>query len=57
MKYKTLILFVIVFVMLILVACSNNSILTNVDESSEKSTGKIYLYGEQHGVEKILEKE
>lgn len=41
----------------VLVACSVRNAPVDTGTPLEKSTGKIYLYGEQHGVEKILEKE
>lgn len=40
-----------------LAACSKNTASIDTDTSSINSTGQIYLYGELHGDEKILEKE
>ncbi len=58
MKNRKFVLFALMMVLLIaLVACSNNSATVNKPVSSVKHTGKIYLYGEEHGVEKILDKE
>jgi len=57
MKNKGIIIFIAVSMMLTLVACSQSNTSNNADISSNKSTGRIYLYGEQHGNEKILEKE
>ncbi|WP_040582179.1 hypothetical protein [Sedimentibacter sp. B4] len=41
----------------VLAACSVRNAPVDTGTPLDKSTGKIYLYGEQHGVEKILEKE
>jgi len=38
-------------------ACSENSAVNVETESSSKSSKKIYLYGEKHGVKKIMDKE
>ncbi|MFA9466665.1 MAG: hypothetical protein ACERKN_20580 [Velocimicrobium sp.] len=58
MKNRRFILFALTLVLLIaLVACSDNSTSVNKPVSSSKHSGKIYLYGEEHGVEKILDKE
>jgi len=38
-------------------ACSNKPSQAEIPESPSQSQGQIYLYGEQHGVEKILNKE
>lgn len=43
--------------MLLFGACSGGSIKKEVEITTTPSTGKIYLYGEFHDVEKILEKE
>ncbi len=40
-----------------LAACSDNSKPINEPTSSSQPSGQIYLYGEQHGVEKLLDKE
>ncbi len=48
---------VMIFMMFILSACAK-PVMTNKMASKEgKSTGEIYLYGEVHGVAKILDKE
>lgn len=39
------------------VACSDSTKLVDTATSTNQSTGHIYLYGEHHGVEKILKKE
>lgn len=68
MKNLKIFMFVIsLFVMLVLTACQAKLPVDSVTPSEkppvdsvvilEKSTGQIYLYGEQHGVEKIFEKE
>lgn len=41
----------------VLTACSNGSRIIDIDTSTNISGGQIYLYGEQHGEEKILRKE
>lgn len=43
--------------LVILAACSNGTILDDTAMSSEQSTGEIYLYGEVHNMEKILEEQ
>ena len=58
MKNRKIFMFSVALIMLLaLVACSDS--ITPVDKatSSAQSTGQIYLYGENHGEEKILEKE
>lgn len=51
-------MFTMALIMLVtLVACSDSTTPVDKTMSSDQSTGQIYLYGEQHGVEKILEKE
>lgn len=57
MKNKSLFIFVLISVMLTLVACSKSTTWVDTSKTSEKLGGQIYLYGEYHGVEKILEKE
>jgi len=57
MRNKRLLIFAAAFIILALVGCSSRTAFIDKPISSEKSTGKIYLYGESHGVEKILEKE
>lgn len=43
--------------LLVLAACSGGNTAVDTDMLSDKSSGWIYLYGEHHGVEEILEKE
>lgn len=58
MKNRKLFMFAISLIMVVsLVACSDSTTPVDTNNSSDQSTGKIYLYGEHHGVEKILEKE
>lgn len=58
MKNIKVFMFVAAFIMLsVLTACTVNNLPIDTITPSDKSTGQIYLYGEQHGVEKILEKE
>lgn len=58
MKNTKLFIFAMALIILITsVACSDSTTLVDTDTSTDKSIGKIYLYGEHHGVEKILEKE
>ena len=45
---KAILLFFIVLSMLIAATCNSN------DSNKEKSKGKIFLYGETHGVERIF---
>lgn len=65
-KLKVIIFAISLAIMLVLGACSNKvpiDTVTPMDDKPkleaplEKSTGKIYLYGEEHSIEKILEKE
>ena len=58
MRYKRFFTLAILFVSLLtLVACSNTTSTVNKTEPSKKLTGEIYLYGEQHAVDEILDKE
>lgn len=58
MKNTRFFIFVLALIMLVVfVACSYNTTLVDIDADSDQSTGQIYLYGEHHGVKKILEKE
>ncbi len=62
MKKTRFFMFAVALIMLsTLVACSNSTATVDAatpsEQFPEQSTGQIYLYGEQHGVEKILEKE
>jgi hypothetical protein len=47
----------VLVLLLALTACSDNPAPINKPASSSQPSGQIYLYGEQHGVEKILDKE
>lgn len=53
---KSRIIFVLAMV-LVLSACSNNTTQRDIPVKPSQSSGHIYLYGESHGVEKILDKE
>lgn len=62
MKKIRFFMFAVALIMMsALVACSDSTALVDAAAPSgqfeEKSTGQIYLYGERHGAEKILEKE
>lgn len=58
MKNKRLFILAAVSIILIaLVACSDGAMPTDITAPSDQLIGQIYLYGEHHGVEKILEKE
>lgn len=58
MKNTRFFMTAVVLIMLVaLVACSDSTEPADIDIPSNQSTGKIYLYGENHAVEKILEKE
>lgn len=58
MKNKKICTFIIgIIILILLVACSKSTTMVETNISSVKSTGKIYLYGEQHGVENILKRE
>lgn len=54
---KIKIVLIIVLSIMILTACLNSNLPDDTIMPLEKSSGQIYLYGEHHGVEKILEKE
>ncbi|WMM23925.1 hypothetical protein RBU61_13460 [Tissierella sp. MB52-C2] len=47
----------VLIMLVVFVACSNSTTLVDTDMYSDRSIGKIYLYGEHHGVEKILKRE
>lgn len=47
----------VVSILLALAACSNHATPVKKTEPSPKSSGQIYLYGEIHGVKKILDRE
>lgn len=49
--------FFIALIMMILVSCSAVNESVDAVSPSDKSSGQIYLYGEHHGIEKIMEKE
>lgn len=56
MKSRSIFAFAVAMIMiLVLSGCPNNA--TQSDISASQSSGQIYLYGEAHGVEKILDKE
>lgn len=58
MKTRNIFLFIVVLIMLLaLPACSNKPAQSHISTPSLQSSGQIYLYGEHHGVEKILDKE
>ena len=59
MKYRGIIACILMPVILILSSCSVSKTAKNetVPSPSPKPSGQIYLYGEEHGVDKILEKE
>ena len=57
---KRISIFVLAIVLIIipaLSACSNKPLQAEVSAPPSQSQGQIYLYGEQHGVEQILNKE
>ena len=56
MKNKKLITIALT-ILLLLAACSNDPATEQVAAPQDPSTGQIYLYGEQHGVDKILSEE
>lgn len=57
-KRASIIVFVVVLIMMsALSACSNISTQGDISAPTSQPTGQIYLYGEQHGVAKILDKE
>ncbi len=56
LRYYTSLALTMVLLML-LVGCSKHSAATSNSETSSHSRGQIYLYGEQHGVEQIMDKE
>lgn len=47
----------LLLLMLLMVACSEDTDLTDANMPSDEQNGQIHLYGEQHAVEEILEKE
>lgn len=58
MKCKSIFLIAVMITMLLaLSACSNSTTKIDIPASPIQSLGQIYLYGEVHGVEKILDKE
>lgn len=58
MKNMKLYAFIIAFVLpTTLAAISHKPVSISLPNTSSQSSGQIYLYGEQHGVEKILDKE
>lgn len=57
MKKKRLQVFGSLFVLTVFVVFLSTTSSADTIRSTERSIGQIYLYGEHHGVEKILEKE
>lgn len=57
MKRRTLGLFMVVIMIFVVSSCSNNPKENDISALQPQSTGQIYLYGEKHGVDKILDKE
>ncbi|MEW9124896.1 MAG: hypothetical protein AB2421_19445 [Thermotaleaceae bacterium] len=58
MKSRSIFAFAVTMIMiLILSACSNSATLSDISAPPLQSSGQIYLYGEVHGVDKILDKE
>ncbi len=56
-RIKSFALVSIFLMLLTLAACSARTIFGNITASRSHSSGQIYLYGEQHSVDKILDKE
>jgi hypothetical protein len=56
-KFFALALVITSIMLSALTACSGRPSSSGVTASSSKSSRQIYLYGEQHGVDKILDKE
>ncbi len=56
-KKRRLGLTLILIMALVLTACSNEPIKSDGKDSPGPQRGQIYLYGEEHSVEKILDKE
>lgn len=48
---------VVMIMILMLSACSNSTTQSDISAQPSQSSGQIYLYGEVHGVDKILDKE
>lgn len=58
MKSRSVFVFAMTMIMiLVLSACSNSTTQSDVSAPPSQSYGQIYLYGETHGVDKILDKE
>lgn len=58
LKIRSVFAFVMVMIMImVLSACSDSETHSDISASPSKSSGQIYLYGEVHGVDKILDKE
>ena len=57
MKEKRLFKLIVTSMVLALVICFNSLVFANAEVPLKQPTGKIYLYGEYHGNEKILNKE
>ena len=54
---KFYILAIVIFTFIGMAACSGGSMPNNTSLSPANSTGQIYLYGEQHGEEALMERE
>lgn len=58
MKSRSIFVIAVAMIMiLVLSACSNSAMKSDISAPSSQSSGQIYLYGEAHGVDKILDKE
>lgn len=58
MKCRSFLVFVVMMSMILLLSsCANSSTLKGISAPPSQSSGQIYLYGETHGVDKILDKE
>ena len=58
MKSRNIFAFAMTMIMiLVLSACLSNTTQSDIPVSPSQSSGQIYLYGEMHGVDKILDKE
>jgi hypothetical protein len=54
---KFFVLAVALIMLLALAACSESPTQGDINAPPSRSSGQIYLYGEQHGIDKILDKE
>lgn len=58
MKSRSIFAFAVVMIMiLVLSACSKSATQSDISAPPSQPSGQIYLYGEAHGVDKILDKE